>query len=422
MIAGDWTVVVAGEGIITQTFTITISADVDISMAAFRFTITGVLSANMWRAVLTWDMSPRDLDTLLYYPSGELVTYTHKVGSDGKVVLDVDDRDGQGPETLTINFDLTVGVYSYVVYNYSQAPDLKDSSAQVLVYHGSVMSHTFNVSTTTAGAYWWVFNLGAAGLIEVNTMHMTNPFESVSAIYTFSTHIISATSGQIMTGLIGVVCTFTDVGGAIFTASYNSATGAINIGNLHSGLYTVHLETATTIGFNMEFEMTGDVLDNPAFRFALCPAMDADTYRAILTWGSDPADLDTQAYLTDRSGNTEIVTYYNKLSTSQYFTNMVVLDLDDMDGFGPETLTIKDQMTDPNDIVHYTVFDWTGSGNLRVSSARVTLYHGHQLNQIWSVATATGPSTGTQYWYVFDINSNGVVSRNELSVELPTFA
>jgi len=414
--AGNYFVRIVGDGITSETFTLTISADIDISMALGKFIVTETdLPDNMWRFVLTWD-DQRDLDTLVYYPSGELVTYNNKIGSDGKVILDLDNRDGTGPETATILNDLTVGAYHYIVYNYNNNSDLHVSNALVRIYNLGVL-HTSVSVPNAEGIYWYVCDLSFAGLTLINTMSVTDPFAIVSNnTYSFKTTLISAMTGQLMQTLVGVQVVFTMNGNnAQFFGSYDSQSGTILVTGLPAGLYHVSVSASSVISFTWDIEINHNIDNDPAYRFALCQSLNPNQYRAILTWGQNPMDLDTQAVLVDRNQSQEIVTYYNKLSTSTYFSNMVFLDLDDTDGWGPETLTITNNMTDPQDFVYYIVMDFEMTGNIKVSNAKVCLYQGSGLAQTWTVGTATEANSSSNFWHVFRLNMNGFTSINVLN-------
>lgn len=75
---------------------------------------------------LTWGNAPSDLDSHLVGPAGSGIHVYYPDGSRGSLVnfpfsnLDVDDRDSNGPEVITI-FDFpTPGIYRYSVHNYSR--------------------------------------------------------------------------------------------------------------------------------------------------------------------------------------------------------------------------------------------------------------------------------------------------------------
>ena len=123
--------------------------------------------------VLEWGNSPRDLDSHLigyrivdgmnYYEAAFEVCYydkTYIVNDDVKVKLDIDDTDGFGPETITIN-NLDKAKYVYYVHKFSSDGRLADSNAVVkitLYEQGSkINQYTFTVPPDGEGQYWSVF-------------------------------------------------------------------------------------------------------------------------------------------------------------------------------------------------------------------------------------------------------------------------
>ena len=128
------------------------------------------------RAVLTWGGKPRDLDANLLYNLSNggtgHVNYANKTNIQNSVCiskLDVDDRDGYGPETMTIYNDKT-GEYTYYVDNYSNEIEMKNgSNAMVKVYFGNsgVPSYTFSLPNK-GGKVWTVFKYNSStGRIRV---------------------------------------------------------------------------------------------------------------------------------------------------------------------------------------------------------------------------------------------------------------
>ncbi len=132
------------------------------------------------RIVLEWGEKPSDLDAYLTLPSGTRIGWNTKGQLVEGATLDVDDRDGFGPETITIS-QLNAGTYTFTVDNYSaynqdfdwdmDAP-FTESGAVVKVYRGNQVIATYNVPTTGSGNTWNVFTLdGTTGLpTEVNTL------------------------------------------------------------------------------------------------------------------------------------------------------------------------------------------------------------------------------------------------------------
>ncbi|MEO8516026.1 MAG: tetratricopeptide repeat protein, partial [Flavobacterium sp.] len=127
------------------------------------------------------------------------------------------------------------------------------------------------------------------------------------------------------------------------------------------------------------------------------PVMDQlDGLRVVLTWGSNPEDIDSHI---SYPGNH--ICYYHKTGV------MANLDVDDTDSFGPETITIERKQ--PGQKYIYAVHDYTDkdvrSGNRlsNVSDARVFIYIGNTLIRSYKVPRNETGNT----WVVFMIDENG---------------
>lgn len=117
------------------------------------------------RFVLTWgseaDGAPSDLDSYLFGPAldeGQFVVYYSHRGYgqvSHSVLLDVDDTDYEGPETISVLKPNAEGVYNYYVNNLSSEKNLQFSKARVNVYSGSELLRTYYVPTTAAEGNWW---------------------------------------------------------------------------------------------------------------------------------------------------------------------------------------------------------------------------------------------------------------------------
>jgi len=419
MAAGDYTVFFSATGYITinHTLTITISGNVDVTNLSFVLIIVPEMANNQWRAILTWDKEPRDLDTYVFYPDLiEVVHFEHKIGAGNKVILDLDDRNGHGPETCTFLMDLTDSTqfYHYMVFNYSNQPDLAVSGAIVRVYNGSKLEATINIATTVTGTYWHVFDLGMNGLILINEVANFDKFKATTnTLFTVSNKLISCSSGSVLTGLSSVSINFMDSLGGNHYGTYNHITGDYSMTDLSAGTYTIIITSSTTIKFQFTFQLTSDIVDHPSFRFCLSDGLLANQYRAVLTWGNTPKDLDTQAYCVGSNGtDNELVTYHRKGAQTPTFKNLVTLDLDDRDGYGPETLTIYANMPSSDDKIYYVVNDFDMTNQLKNSGAQVTLYHSVSQSYTWNVSNTSGDGN---YWRVFKVNKDGFVSMDTLN-------
>lgn len=132
---------------------------------------TPKLDKDEMRIVLTWDENPRDLDSHLFVPSGSAgkkdhhICYYHMADRSGSTALDVDDRDGFGPETTSI-YHLKKGQYKFYVADFTNCSqnneasfDMSLSSAVVRVYGKKGLLQTFHVPVNRSGVIWEVFEI-----------------------------------------------------------------------------------------------------------------------------------------------------------------------------------------------------------------------------------------------------------------------
>ena len=139
--------------------------------------------------------------------------------------------------------------------------------------------------------------------------------------------------------------------------------------------------------------------------------LDATQYRAVLTWGEHPRDLDSHLVGLDSSGSYHV--YYSAKNARSSETGELIaqLDVDDVTGFGPETTTFAVQ---PDGEYAFFVHNYTGDhgeARLSTSGANVVLYRGSE-----KVGEYDVPSTGEgRYWNVFSIRGGEVIVSNGIS-------
>lgn len=137
---------------------------------------------------MTWNSTPRDLDShLTYYESGATTSSMHVYFSNKRGVidgvkvaeLDLDDTNGYGPETVTLTVNATIldnnAYFRYSVHDFtnsgsgSTSKALSYSGAVVRVYGNNELLETYNVPTNSIGNVWQVFKLSEAGLQTLGT-------------------------------------------------------------------------------------------------------------------------------------------------------------------------------------------------------------------------------------------------------------
>jgi len=127
-----------------------------------------------------------------------------------------------------------------------------------------------------------------------------------------------------------------------------------------------------------------------------CLVASAGSSTITLTWGQDPADLDTRLYgFSEANPDDNFEVNFTQRSVTAGAV-AVDLDVDDTNGFGPEVVTFPD-FPYPG-IYRYAVHKYSGSGTIQSSPARV------EVNLRGTVTTYTPPGgTPTDCWAVVDV-------------------
>ncbi len=136
----------------------------DATTITFDISLSPALTAGAMRMVLNWDDNPADLDSHLKTPDIGGQTYHVYYSTPGSydmnpyAILDVDDQNGYGPETITIQQFFT-GTYQYYIQKYAGAEYLSQSNAVVQIYDINGLLQTVNVPTSGTGNYWYVCDI-----------------------------------------------------------------------------------------------------------------------------------------------------------------------------------------------------------------------------------------------------------------------
>ncbi|MGE0079846.1 MAG: carboxypeptidase regulatory-like domain-containing protein [Thiohalomonadaceae bacterium] len=181
--SGNYTGQVVVGGYTTTYFNIAVVAGVTVG--AQHVVISPAVPEGQLRVVLTWGASPADLDAHVTGPctgdadpeslAQRCHVYWNQTGSLDNIPymqLDVDEREGYGPETITIDVN-TAGTYRYSVHDYTNSEStsstaLSASGAQVRVYGASGLLATFPVPVGRTGNLWTVFELTNDTIVPIN--------------------------------------------------------------------------------------------------------------------------------------------------------------------------------------------------------------------------------------------------------------
>ena len=142
-------------------------------------------------------------------------------------------------------------------------------------------------------------------------------------------------------------------------------------------------------------------------RFSVCKMMELGHVRIVLDWGSNPNDLDLHL---EKVGKYHISYHHMRVSDDR----TARLDRDDIDGNGPETITITD--VDDNATYNCYVHDFSNRNNptsnkLGKSKGRITIYNNNRLEYTIDVPNDT---EGTR-WDAFQIGNGNFRLTNRIS-------
>jgi uncharacterized protein YfaP (DUF2135 family) len=184
----------------------------------------------------------------------------------------------------------------------------------------------------------------------------------------------------------------------IVLADGSSATsaedGTFTFTELDPGAYTINASADT-------FQVSGDVevgvvaAQTSTVDVLLSPQLAAGSVRIVLTWDDNPSDLDSHLWLP--ASQPFHIFYANRGLLDG--CPQAALDIDDVSGFGPETITVAQAYPG---VYRYAVHRFSGAETLSQSNAVVEVYDANGL-----VRTFTVPLNGTDadgWWHVFDLD------------------
>jgi plastocyanin len=184
--------------------------------------------------------------------------------------------------------------------------------------------------------------------------------------------------------------------------------GYFSLPGLAPGTYVVSASASGYIDLNQTTAVYSG--ETTTLNLAMSPRLEAGEIRIILTWGENPRDLDAHLWLP--LGSPYHVYFSNKgnCGTSPW----ACLDVDDLNGLGPETITISKSVIGT---YRFAVHRYSGSGTLTASLALVQVYDASGMIREFSV-----PTTGSgDWWYVFDFDgaTRTVTPRNYITSVSP---
>lgn len=196
-----------------------------------------------------------------------------------------------------------------------------------------------------------------------------------------------------------------------------TSSGRYTIENMPVGYYTVEASRHGYVTGYTNIIVLSDA-EREDFDFTITPTLNADEIRIVLTWGSSPSDLDSHLIGRTPSNDTFNV-YYNDKVYRYDGIEMANLDVDDTTSYGPETITILENIYGAYTyaVHNYSNRNSSNSTALSFSGAVVRVFVGSVQIAEYNVPT---DQVGT-YWTVFEIAGNGrILPINTISNTKPT--
>jgi hypothetical protein len=145
-----------------------------------RYSISPKLDSTQFRIILDWGNKPRDLDAHLIKKNMDNQDVYHISFHDMKrhednARLDIDDKNGEGPETITIKKLDPSAHYRYFIHDYSnknkkRSKDLSESRAHVSIYDARGLVRSFSVPYDDTGIVWDVFEIRQGEIVPINKL------------------------------------------------------------------------------------------------------------------------------------------------------------------------------------------------------------------------------------------------------------
>jgi hypothetical protein len=211
-----------------------------------------------------------------------------------------------------------------------------------------------------------------------------------------SGHIIDAVNGNLLSEVQALLQIDNNGSpGAIITSTESDSGGIFLFSDLAAGSYFIavghpgYIDNHRTVSVPENTQLTNQDI-------VLSPVLADNEIRIVLTWNSSPADLEAHLTAPSEEGCRYHCYYFNKTIPTAN------LDLDDRDGYGPETITITDKVSGT---YRYYVHDFTNrtanSRWLALSGAVVKVFYGDREPMVFSVPNVYGT-----VWHVFDMDGD----------------
>ena len=191
---------------------------------------------------------------------------------------------------------------------------------------------------------------------------------------------------------------------ANFTGTPTTGTAPLAVQFTDLSSEGTHTVTASHEGYTTYTNSQVAIPDGGSLELAisLSPMLATGQMRFVLSWGELPYDLDSHLKTPSIEGSTYHV-YYSQQGSADS-PPYVILDIDDITSYGPETTTIYNLYTGE---YHYYIYNYSQSPEITTSGAVVQIFNDNGLLHNLQI-----PTVGTGlYWDICTVNgSTGAVN------------
>jgi hypothetical protein len=260
----------------------------------------------------------------------------------------------------------------------------------------------FTVDGSAQGATSWSVTCLANG-------EFSESYECLPIVFTVLGRMKNAVNNRPVPGGKAVL-TYKDSDGQV--ESPGNSIGEFNLAGVKQGKAIIKYSATGYINAELKLDVQNNIQSGTIADIAMSPKMPKDSWRAVLSWGKKPRDLDTHLYWKTRRS---CHVYYARRRVDCPDGVKGILDVDDVSSFGPETLTFKNVGKEYNPkiasmgeskapILQYRIKNYSRRPNFSTrDDVVVKLYNGERMVKEYKIGR-DGVVDG-RWWNVFELNA-----------------
>jgi hypothetical protein len=349
-----------------------------------------------------------DTENVVYSP---IIPYSNL--PEGVNIVKIYAKDMAGNSGDVISYTWTID--SVTPNTFIDTYPIDNSSSGQFTYHADKPNCVFEVTLDSVTSFKespFTFTNLSSGFhtFSVRAKDLNGNFDVNPKTYTWEVKILSTITVTVFNAINAKAISGALVSIDTGESSNTNTSGEAKFTSIKAGLRTVTIAKDQFVTETVTVTLTEAAI---AITVLLSPSLWDGAYRAVLRWGYKPSDLDIHMYVP--SGSTYIDrNWANK--GSEISTPSGWLDIDDTDGYGPETVTAKT----PNiGIYQIWVYNYSQTPDITSSNAEVSIYSDQGKQRTYKVPLNLG--TGYKAWHVCDIDCvNKIITDvNLLRTNLP---